>query len=173
MIRDMPKFRYKIKEIFGDYYYELMTPEEAMEKIFITVGSKDREIKNQQDIDDYIRDNMNVKVPLDGPLIRIYSQEYAPADENKDRAKDEKVKSLMIWKAHHAFCDGVSVMAMTLASSDDYNKNYFIKSGQVSWAQRMVVRCFFWINFPKMIIDSLLQGADQHSMMKNKHNLSG
>lgn len=120
MIRQMPKFRYKIKEVCGDYYYELMTYEEAVSKIFITAEDKDKEVQNQQDIDDYIRDNLNVKMPLDGPLIRLYTQEYAPK-ENKDRAPEDQVKMLMIWKAHHAFCDGVSVMAMTLASSAEYD----------------------------------------------------
>lgn len=72
MIRTMPKFRYKIKEICGDYYYELMSYEEAVEKIFITAESKEKEVQNQQDIDDYIRDNMNVMLPHDGPLLRVY-----------------------------------------------------------------------------------------------------
>jgi len=30
-----PKMRYKIKEICGDYYYELMSIEEAVAKIFV------------------------------------------------------------------------------------------------------------------------------------------
>jgi len=68
----IPKFRYKIKEIAGDYYYEEMTLEECKKKVFLTPQSNDKILKNQQDIDEYIRDNLNVKMPLDGPLLRVY-----------------------------------------------------------------------------------------------------
>ena len=40
MIRTMPKFRYKIKKIMGDYYYEEMSYEEAIDKIFIKPTGK-------------------------------------------------------------------------------------------------------------------------------------
>ena len=31
----MPKFQYKIKEIAGDYYYEMMSVEETLAKAFV------------------------------------------------------------------------------------------------------------------------------------------
>jgi len=31
----MPKFRYKIKEVAGDFYYEMMSVEETLKKGFI------------------------------------------------------------------------------------------------------------------------------------------
>lgn len=77
---DQPKFRYKIKEIAGDYYYEMMSLEETFEKIFLTPESPDKELKNQKEIDQYIRDNCNIKFPNDGPLTRIYYQKYNPTD---------------------------------------------------------------------------------------------
>ena len=67
-----PKMRYKIKEIFGDYYYEVMSVEETVKKAFVYPKSPDHALKCQKDIDDYVRDNMNQKVPLDGPLWRLY-----------------------------------------------------------------------------------------------------
>ena len=45
--------------------------------------SPQHEIKCQKDIDAYIRDNMNQKVKLDGPLWRLYMQDYNP-EENDD-----------------------------------------------------------------------------------------
>ena len=77
-----------MKKIMGDYYYEEMTYEEAVEKIFLKPLPEDKKVRCQRDIDNYIRDNMNEKMPLDGPLVRIYFQEYNP-EENKDKPKDE------------------------------------------------------------------------------------
>ena len=47
----MPKFKYKIKQIFGDYYFEEMTHEEAKDKIFIWPENNDKVLRNQDDID--------------------------------------------------------------------------------------------------------------------------
>lgn len=63
----MPKFRYKIREIAGDLYYEEMSMEETIEKIFVGPQSEDKVLRCQDDINAYIADNMNEKVPLDGP----------------------------------------------------------------------------------------------------------
>ena len=42
----MPKFRYKIKEIAGDYYYEMMSVEETFAKAFIK-PDKDQLLNSQ------------------------------------------------------------------------------------------------------------------------------
>jgi len=59
--------RYKIKSLFGDYYYEEMTKEEAMEKAFISPESDEKILRSRDDVDAYVRDNLNEKYPLDGP----------------------------------------------------------------------------------------------------------
>ena len=63
----MPKFRYKIKEIAGDYYYEEMSLIETKQKIFKYPQSDDKILRSQADIDQYIADNMNEKITMDGP----------------------------------------------------------------------------------------------------------
>ena len=35
LFKKMPKLRYKVKEICGDYYYEMMSVEETMQKAFL------------------------------------------------------------------------------------------------------------------------------------------
>ena len=70
---------------------------------------------------------MNVKLPLDGPLFRVYFQRYEPEDQDY-LPEEKRAKSLMIWKCHHGFCDGASSLQMVLALSDDFNKDYFVKS---------------------------------------------
>ena len=72
LIKFYPKFRYKLKYIAGDLFYEEMSFEEACEKIFIYADSTDKHIRCQNDFDLYVRDNMNEKMPLDGPLVRLY-----------------------------------------------------------------------------------------------------
>jgi len=61
------KFNYKIKEIAGDYYYEKMPIEETIKKCFVVPTKDDNILRCQEDIDRYISDNMNIKMPLDGP----------------------------------------------------------------------------------------------------------
>jgi len=71
-MKKYPKFRYNIKKIMGDYYYEEMTYEEAVKKIFVKLDSGKDLLKNQADIDAYVRDNINKRIPIDGPLVRVY-----------------------------------------------------------------------------------------------------
>jgi hypothetical protein len=116
-----PKFRYKIKVVAGDYFYEEMSIEETIKKSIITPGNI---LKSQADIDAYVRDNLNQKLPLDGPLFRLYFAKYDPID--MDHVKEEdRPKSFLIWKCHHSFCDGVSIMSLILALSDNYDVSYF------------------------------------------------
>lgn len=82
VIEMFPKMRYKIKIIFGDYYYEEMSKEETIQKAILTFKSKDKELKSYQDVNDYIADNLNNKLPLDGPLFRFYYQPYNPIDQD-------------------------------------------------------------------------------------------
>lgn len=55
--------------------------EEACDKIFLRAESDDKVLRNQADIDAYMRDNLNTKMPLDGPMVRIYVQKYEPDDQ--------------------------------------------------------------------------------------------
>mmetsp|Transcript_37881 Transcript_37881/g.57958 ORF Transcript_37881/g.57958 Transcript_37881/m.57958 type:complete len:182 (-) Transcript_37881:1124-1669(-) len=50
LCRMHPKMRYKIKQIMGDYYYEEMSVEEAMEKAILK-PDPEKLLRNQDDID--------------------------------------------------------------------------------------------------------------------------
>ena len=126
-VSDFPKMRYKVKEIFGDYYYEEMSVEETIQKVLLYPEGDDKILRCQADINAYIRDNLNVKMPLDGPLFRVYVQNFDPTDQD-GVPEAQKSKSFLIWKCHHSFCDGVSVTSMTLAISEQYNRDFFLKS---------------------------------------------
>jgi len=47
---------------------------------------------------------------------------------------------MIIFKAHHSFCDGVSIMCMTLALSEEYSRDYFVKSKDAKWYEAIFVR---------------------------------
>lgn len=134
-----PKFRYKIKEVMGDYYYEKMPIEELMSKFFWKPESDDKILRTQDDINQFIEDNLNEKLPLDGPQVRIYFQKYDPVD--LDLAEGEKrPKGIMIWKCHHSFSDGISSGSLLLAISKEYDRSYFLTSKDAPWTVRILAR---------------------------------
>ena len=78
-----------------------MTIEETMEKAVIKTvshGKPDALLKNRDDIDMFERDNMTVKMPLDGPLWRVYMQAY-DAEDQVHLPEEMKTKGLGIFKA--------------------------------------------------------------------------
>ena len=72
LVKKHKKFRYKVKYICGDPYYEEMTYEEAAEKIVLRPKDEEHMLKSQQECDHWIADNISAKMPIDGPLTRIY-----------------------------------------------------------------------------------------------------
>ena len=121
----MPKFRYKIIEFAGDYYYEMMSVEETIRKGFI-VG-KDDNCRTAEDIDRFAQDNVNEKLPLDGPLWRCYLQNYPQPDGKKE--------AIVFFKAHHSFSDGISASCIKLFMSEEYDRSFFIKSTDATWIE--------------------------------------
>lgn len=116
---------------------------------------------------------MNKRMPLDGPLVRVYFQAYDPVDENKERPEADKVRSVMVWKCHHAFCDGVSVTSMTLAHSEEYDRSYFVRAVDTTFIQRLMLRAMVPFQIPKLVIQSFLSSPDRNSLMLNKQRMSG
>jgi len=172
-IKMYPKLRYKIKEIYGDYYYEMMTVEETMQKAFYKPRTMEKELRSQNDINMYIRDNLNQKLPLDGPQWMIYSQNYNPTDQ-ADLPKEFKTKGITILKAHHSLCDGVSIMCMVLsASGTDYSRDFFIKSADAKWYEALFVKLTSILTIPKIVYGSLLASTDDNYITKRKHTFSG
>lgn len=65
-IRRYPKFTNIIETKGADLYYSKISEEDAFNKGFKFLEGEDA-ITNQHDIDLFIQDNINVKMPLDGP----------------------------------------------------------------------------------------------------------
>ena len=118
------KFRYKVKFIFGDPYYEEMSIDEAISRIFVTAPTPDKILHSMADIDMYQEDNLNKKLPNDGPLSRFYIQRYEPTDLDH-LPPERRPKAICIVKMHHSLCDGISSMMFPMAASDEFDRSYF------------------------------------------------
>ena len=46
MFKTQPKFRYALKKIAGDYYYEKLTIDEALERVFLKPESDDKILRS-------------------------------------------------------------------------------------------------------------------------------
>lgn len=79
----------------------------------------------------------------------------------------------MIWKCHHSFCDGISVMCMTLALSEEYDRSYFVKGQDASWFQAIGVRLMMPFYIPQILKDTVLARADDNMFTRNKSKMTG
>lgn len=67
------KFRYCVEYRLGDVYYKKMPWKEVFEKAIHWESDPEKTLKNQHDFDCFIRDNLNKKFPMDGPMWRVYA----------------------------------------------------------------------------------------------------
>jgi hypothetical protein len=103
-------------------------------------------------------------MPFDGPMWSLIFQPYKVNGKNG---------AIGIFKNHHCFSDGASAMSMCLAMSSDYDRSYFVGSGDVPYPIRIITRLAFPFMIPKLIWESLNIRIDENFITKNKQNLSG
>lgn len=138
-IRTYKKARYSIKFIFGDPYYEEMSVEDALDRVFVPSPTPEKVLRNQTDIEMYLEDNLNKKLPNDGPLVRFYLQRYEP-DDLDHVAPEKRPKLLWVCKMHHSLADGASSVCMPLAASDEFDRAYFTRAQDATFMQRALIR---------------------------------
>lgn len=116
---------------------------------------------------------MNQKMPLDGPQVRIYLQKYDPVD--MDHVPEaQRPKSIMIWKAHHSFCDGVSAGSLILALSKEFDRSYFLPSKELSFFKRILARFLSVLLIPKVLLEQAVSRADENYFAeRRRRGLSG
>lgn len=71
-VEDFEKFSYRIVMKFGDPYYEKIDKDEAFNRAFHVIENPGKMFTSQKEIDMFIEDNLNVKLPLDGPQWRLF-----------------------------------------------------------------------------------------------------
>ena len=122
----------------------------------------------------YIADNLNEKMPLDGPLARVYLHKYEPEDMDH-LPESQRPKMIQIWKSHHSFCDGVSITTIPLAMSDEFDKSYFLQPPAPSFLQIVLIKLLSPFCIPAMVRDSFIAPNDMNTFTfkKNREGLSG
>ena len=76
--------------------------------------------------------------------------------------------SIIIWKSHHAFSDGISIMSFTLSMSEEYDRSYFVKSTDAGFLQRLAVRAMVPLYIPYILWNSLTLGTDHNVVTVDK-----
>ena len=86
---------------------------------------------------------------------------------------DGKEGAISVFKNHHCFADGASSISMALAVSSEYDRSYFVGSGDVPYMLRIFTRLSFPFMIPYLIYDALRIKKDDNFLTKNKENLTG
>ena len=159
-MKKFPKFRYKVVNKFGDLYYEEMPFDTAFERACSFVTDPNYLLKDQNEIDHYMRDNINKKLPLDGPQWRMRAQRMTDADGVE--------YTISIWKCHHSFMDGVSCISLTAAMSNEYSRDYFVKSKDATLLQRIMIRASVLYFIPKLLLETVFSFRDKNVITKGK-----
>jgi NRPS condensation-like uncharacterized protein len=119
----------------------------------------------EEDIFNFVQDNANIKVPMDGPQWRFWAQDFE--DEHG------RPKTIVFWKQHHGLCDGISVTMLMLAVSAEYDRSYFIKGEDATFWQIVAIRLSVIFMLPKLLLMTLLQRADDNVLTRRKPNMTG
>ena len=108
-------------------------------------------------------------MPLDGPLMRIWVQPYDPVDQDHVPA-DQRPKGLLVWKCHHSFADGVSVVSMILAMSKEYDQSYWVKALTVQppWWFSTYLRLSFLFCVPRVALATVFARTDDNYLIRRK-----
>ena len=151
IMKFMPKMTQHFVEFGGEYYYKQLhqDPEKARQITFARgiVYNTDPSLilETEEDIDNWAQDNLNQKMPLDGPMWRIYVQKFKV---------NGKEGGIIVYKSHHSFSDGISNMCMSLAMSSGYHRSYFIKGDDAPWYIRIITRLSFPFMIPFLLWDT-------------------
>jgi hypothetical protein len=160
-----PKMRYKLAMRAGDIYYQKMSEEEALRKGFIYEETPDRMLRNQKEVDCFVRDNLSRKMPLDGPQFRMIFQRF------KDDDGQEFL--IQIWMSHHCLMDGVSGMAVQACFSDEFSPDYFLPFRNVSIFTQMLLRISFPFYLPLVILSAAFTERDDNCFTRGKASMKG
>lgn len=114
----------------------------------------------------FVEDNINEKLPIDGPLWRCTAQKYK-------RPEDDKEYLVQIWISHHSLMDGVSSMALTASCTKNYSKDLFIKFNPVSLFMKTVLRLMIPFQLGLLLTNSVFTGRDVNKLTQNKKKMTG
>jgi hypothetical protein len=74
---------------------------------------------------------------------------------------------MIILKAHHSFCDGISAMCMTLSLAEEYSRDFFVKSSDAKWYEVLFVKIMSAFSLLPLI-KAVLSPADKNYITKRR-----
>lgn len=166
-IGNFEKFSYYVEMVAGDLYYRKMSKEVAFDRGFHFERDPEKAPRNRREIEMWAEDNLNKKLPLDGPQWRCFAFMYKNPEENN------KLQLVQLWRSHHSFMDGVSSMALTGWSTDDYGRHNFIKFKDPSLFQQMALRILSPVFWVLLCFQTVWTSRDVNLFTKNKKKMTG
>lgn len=90
-------------------------------------------------------------------------------------SESERPKAIMILKLHHCVADGVSIMSLSLAQSDHYSTDNFVRSKSIATWQQAVLQMTWLLYLPKICMTTFFARNDRNYFTKKKsgQELSG
>jgi NRPS condensation-like uncharacterized protein len=82
-------------------------------------------------------------------------------------------KALVIWKAHHSLCDGISGMGLTLQCDDTFDPDKLMKTGKINFWWRMLFRLMAPLLVPALFIDAFATKVLRNPMPDGVRKLTG
>jgi hypothetical protein len=107
--------------------------------------------------------HINEIMPLNKPQWEIWwSDNYQGTKEH-----------VSIWRCHHSFSDGVSMMSMHLAMTEKYDITNLFPIKRVPWAQRMFLRLSFPFYLPKIFLKTFMNASEKNPLHPVQPVLTG
>ena len=86
---------------------------------------------------------------------------------------EQKEYLIAIWKSHHCLMDGVSSIMVTAATSNEYDKSYFVPSRNVSFLEKLMLRTLAPFYALQIGAEALGGSRDKNVITKNKKKMTG
>ena len=161
MAKMYPKMRSTVVEVMGDYYYQEMKAEEAMDLVFKEMEAG-KLVQNDGNIDHFVSECMNTPIKLDKPQYQITYQEKFLEDQ-----------SLLIIKHHHSFSDGASLLSFINATSDNFDVKALFPIKNVPFMHQLLLKLSVPLYLPRIFIGFLTSSLKKNPLHDGKRILSG
>jgi NRPS condensation-like uncharacterized protein len=79
----------------------------------------------------------------------------------------------MMWKQHHSWCDGASVISFILACTDNYDPSALIHIKPIAWWQRLFLRASVPFNMLKLLFFFIFNRVQTNLLHDGRRALSG
>eukprot|EP00347_Sterkiella_histriomuscorum_P012286 403369170 len=161
LMAKLPKMRYSIVDILGDYYYKEL-PQKGLIDVIFKELPKSEWLKNDDEINKYIQQTINIPFDFSRPQFQLIWQENY---QNKF--------SVLIWKQHHSFCDGASIVSFINSTAEKYDIDALIPIKRISFWQKLFLRLSIPISFVNLFFSALSTRPKINPLHDGKRQLSG